>query len=287
MKKHSHTAIQYGYDVNRIDDDSRHDDISEVRNKWPDELRDVSNRNSSDTNVKSSSFLSKYHISGSSFFKLFIVSCALCRWFFIGTETRIANDNITEYKTLIESSGSFTPHVQTTNTDMHRPHFIVLVTMSEGFESMWYNWLSHFKALEIPNLPVHLFAEDDNSYIKCIKQQQEQHDVVDLVCLSPETVFGIVQEEDQIHNSQNPKDYYSKEYKRMVSRRPRIIQYELENNIDIIFSDLDIVWRKNPLPYFDEISSGSVDILASIDGGIDSMRTQDKVLPALCTVSVH
>ena len=63
---------------------------------------------------------------------------------------------------------------------------------------MWYNWLLHFKALEIPNLPVHMFAEDDNSYIKCVKQQQEQHDVVDLVCLSPETVFGIVQEEDQI-----------------------------------------------------------------------------------------
>ena len=155
MKKHSHTAIQYGYDVNRIDDDSRHDDISEVRNLWPDELRYVSNRNSSDTNenVKSSSYLSKYHISGSSFFKLFIVSCVLCRWFFIGTET-IANDNTTEYKTLIESSGTFTPHVQTINTDMHRPHFIVLVTMSEGFESMWYNWLLHFKALEIPNLPV-------------------------------------------------------------------------------------------------------------------------------------
>ena len=163
-------------------------------------LRGFSNRNNSDTHyVKSSktSYFSKYHISGSSFFKLFIVSCALCRWFFVGTETR-TNDDTTEYKTLIERSGSFTPHVQTTNTDMHRPHFIVLVTMSEGFETMWYNWLLHFKALEIPNLPVHMFAEDDNSYIKCVKQQQEQHDVVDLVCLSPETVFGIVQEEDQI-----------------------------------------------------------------------------------------
>ena len=94
MKKHSHTAIQYGYDVNRIDDDSRHDDISEVRN----ELRDVSNRNRSDSNVKSSSYLSKYHISGSSFFKIFIVSCVLCRWFFIGIETRIANDNITDQR---------------------------------------------------------------------------------------------------------------------------------------------------------------------------------------------
>ena len=104
MKKHSHTAIQYGYDVNRIDDDSRHDDISEVRNLWPDETRDVSNRNSSDTSyVKSSSYLSKYHISGSSFFKLFIVSCVLCRWFFIGTETRIiANDNTTNTKHLLK-----------------------------------------------------------------------------------------------------------------------------------------------------------------------------------------
>ena len=55
--------------------------------------------------------------------------------------------------------------------------------------------------------------------------------------------------------------------------------------IILIFSDLDVVFRKNPLPYFDEISSGSSDILASVDGGIDSMRTQDKVLPALCPVS--
>ena len=312
MKQHykyndnGHTIGQH-----RTEDDSHQDDVqSAVRYLWKDESREHREINAS-SYVDGST--SSNAVRGISFIRLaMIISCAICSWLFIGTENIItkqvqrttgenvirktpnqitAKDGTSEYKSLLSSSGSFTPHIK--YAVENDPSFIVLVTVSDGFEAMWCNWLDHFEALEIPNLPLHMFAEDDVSYEKCINIQSTYplSEQVELVCLSPMTVLGGLEDEDKIHNSHRPKDYHTTEYKKMMSRRPTIVQYELENNNNthIIFSDIDVVWRENPLPYFDDIVTGNVDILISVDGGIETMRTKgkkgDKVLPALCPVS--
>jgi hypothetical protein len=43
--------------------------------------------------------------------------------------------------------------------------------------------------------------------------------------------------------------FYSKGYKQMMSHRPSIIQKELQAGSHIIFSDTDVIWKRNPLPY--------------------------------------
>ena len=308
MKQHYH---EHTIGQHHTEDDSRQDDVqSAVRILWNDESRELNRDINTSSYVDGSS--SSYGLRGISFISLImILLCAVCSWLFIGTENIITKqvhrttgetviqklsnqitdmDDTTEYKSLLSSSGSFSPLIK--YTAENDSSFIVLVTVSDGFESMWYNWLDHFEALEIPNLPLHMFAEDDVSYEKCINIQSKYplSEQVELVCLSPMTVLGDLEDQDKILHSQNPKDYHTKEYKKMMSRRPTIVQYELENNNNahIIFSDIDVVWRENPLPYFDDIVSGNVDILASVDGGIETMRTKgkhDKVLPALCPVS--
>mmetsp|Transcript_29684 Transcript_29684/g.60792 ORF Transcript_29684/g.60792 Transcript_29684/m.60792 type:complete len:172 (-) Transcript_29684:338-853(-) len=51
-----------------------------------------------------------------------------------------------------------------------KPNFVVLLTCSDGFFQMWQNWLAFFVNLKIPNLPVHLFAEDNITFKKCLRQ---------------------------------------------------------------------------------------------------------------------
>lgn len=142
------------------------------------------------------------------------------------------------------------------------PNFVVLLTSSDGFYDMWENWLQFFAELKIPNLPVHLFAEDEITFDRCLEQVERIKNsnstkykafrntksdyVVDLSCLSWETVF-----------SEPPKkkigaaSYSSNQYVEMMSHRPFIIQKELEKGYDVIFSDLDAIWVKSPLPYFE------------------------------------
>ena len=45
----------------------------------------------------------------------------------------------------------------------------------------------------------------------------------------------------------------------MMSHRPPIISGELEKGHDVIFSDVDVIWKKSPLPYFEnEIYSSTL-----------------------------
>ena len=126
---------------------------------------------------------------------------------------------------------------------------------------MWLNWLIFFEKLAIPNLPVHLFAEDEATYVKC-QQLADEIDVdtkknessslssryrADLTCLPWNFAFY----QDTVSNSIGATTYGSRGYKTMMSHRPAIIQRELELGKSVIFSDVDVVWKKDPLPYLD------------------------------------
>mmetsp|Transcript_5733 Transcript_5733/g.12612 ORF Transcript_5733/g.12612 Transcript_5733/m.12612 type:complete len:241 (+) Transcript_5733:394-1116(+) len=129
---------------------------------------------------------------------------------------------------------------------------------------MWLNWLAFFEKLKMPNLPVHLFAEDHVTYLRCKDQlsmyDEDYHNGLDLVCLSWDTVFP----EQEVKIRIGGMGYRTSQYKKMMSRRPAIIQYELEMGHNVIFSDVDTVWKKNPLPYFDDFSTAH--ILVEWDG---------------------
>ena len=128
---------------------------------------------------------------------------------------------------------------------------------------MWLNWLIFFEKLAIPNLPVHLFAEDETTYVKCQQLADEIKIAVDtkknessslssryradLTCLPWNFAFS----QDTLSSSIGATTYGSRGYKTMMSHRPAIIQLELQLGKSVIFSDVDVVWKKDPLPYLD------------------------------------
>jgi len=126
--------------------------------------------------------------------------------------------------------------------------YIVLLTSSEGFLDMLVNWLKFFERLAIPNLPVHLAAEDHTSYVKCLQLVENPEYLVDLTCLPVDFAFDHDAEKFQT----GAVDYGADGYIDVVSRRPLVIQRELELGQNVIYSDLDVIWQKNPLPLIDQ-----------------------------------
>lgn len=150
---------------------------------------------------------------------------------------------------------------------------IVLLSCSDGFFDMWMNWLIFFEKLAIPNLPVYLFAEDEVTYDRCLEQVKEAAGAntndseyrADLTCLPWDYVF-LQEAEKEI----GAAGYRDQAYKKMMAHRPAIIERELESGRSVLFSDVDVIWKKNPLPYlrsqFHSETRGDVHILAQHDG---------------------
>ena len=194
----------------------------------------------------------------------------------VATDT---NSSPETYRTLIDS---FSPRVAV--GPKLGPNFVVLLTCSDGFFEMWLNWLAFFERLLIPNLPVYLFAEDHTTYGKCNHLAADKKANVedgaytsDLVCLSWETVFPEVEVKETI----GAKGYRTIQYIRMMSHRPAIIQYLLERGHDVIFSDVDVVWQKNPLTYFQSDYS-SVNIWAQTDLPLKGAGKRNRPSTNLC-----
>jgi hypothetical protein len=73
---------------------------------------------------------------------------------------------VLDYYTSTSSPNNNNNNNNTTNiitTNNSNGNFIVLLTCSNGFYDMFLNWLLLFGRLQIPNLPVYLFAEDEDT----------------------------------------------------------------------------------------------------------------------------
>lgn len=131
---------------------------------------------------------------------------------------------------------------------------VVLLTCSDGFFDMWTNWLLMFERLAIPNLPVLFFGEDEKAYEKCLQQAKDRGNEkthngeyhADLTCLPWDYVFSKDGQSKEI----GAFGFRDQAYKKMMAQRPAIIHRLLKSGLNIIFSDVDVVWRKNPIPYF-------------------------------------
>ena len=94
-----------------------------------------------------------------------------------------------------------------------------------------------------------MFAEDEAMYNKCVQLVESlEHQAVDLTCPPWHMVF----DPDTEQNELGATRYNSSEYYEVVPRRPAIIQHMLELGYNIIYTDLDAIWMKNPLPIIQE-----------------------------------
>jgi hypothetical protein len=125
----------------------------------------------------------------------------------------------------------------------------VMTTINYGFIDMFYNWFYFYQKLNL-NLDMILVAEDDLTYAELQKFKK--------VHLNTFCYNVTVERSDLRLNATGNDDNYSNEsygwndpnYKFMMSSRPKSIRQQLEAGRNIIFSDVDFIWKQNPLPYF-------------------------------------
>ena len=119
------------------------------------------------------------------------------------------------------------------NTNNVTFNWSVVVAVNNGYFDFFNNWRLHFIKLNI-SLPVYVIAEDNSVYDKLLNIKDS----------------GIKVQRSEYISINSSVKYKSKSFRQMMSARPFYILSFLQKGIDIIFSDLDTVWLKNPLPYF-------------------------------------
>jgi uncharacterized protein (TIGR01627 family) len=113
--------------------------------------------------------------------------------------------------------------------------WIVLVEVNDGYYDFFLNWLYHFEQLQI-GLDVVVFAEDDAVYKKLEVDVQSTRQYLQI-------------ERSGSSFLSKSLDYNSKQYKELVSARATHILSKLIEGRNVIYTDVDTVWKGNPLPY--------------------------------------
>lgn len=124
--------------------------------------------------------------------------------------------------------------------------WVVVVTVSHGFDDMFQNWLYWYRLLHL-KMPVILIAEDEQTF----KKYQVFDDII--VLFTEDT-----NKEDAVTRALN---YDSHAYKIMVSRRAAHILRVMQTYEYVIYTDIDTVWLKDPRNYF----TGSHDFWGQLD----------------------
>ena len=119
----------------------------------------------------------------------------------------------------------------------------ILITINDGYYPFFENWWSYYKKLNI-STPIIVVAEDDVVYNKLSKEYKEHL---------------TVERSSLIHSEAHV--YNSKEYNNLVSTRPSHILRHLDQNKNVLYTDMDIVWLKNPLNHLEKC----IDFVAQID----------------------
>ncbi|XP_033114760.1 UDP-D-xylose:L-fucose alpha-1,3-D-xylosyltransferase 3-like isoform X2 [Anneissia japonica] len=112
---------------------------------------------------------------------------------------------------------------------------VVLSSTNSGFLDMAINWLESIKKLGIrPNII--LVAEDEEAYEK-LKSYKDS------------TTY--IRKGSSLQSTNKSKLVYNtREYKKLVYRRPKYIYDELQKGKNVFFCDVDTFWLKDPFPYF-------------------------------------
>ncbi|XP_071477387.1 uncharacterized protein [Diadema antillarum] len=113
---------------------------------------------------------------------------------------------------------------------------VILASTNSAFLDFTDNWLESLKRCGISS-GITLVAEDHSAYYYLNNRTD-----IDLDVLLT----------DEAESPSEKLLFDSPEYKRLVNKRPSYVLRLLENGHDVLFSDVDIVWLKNPLPYFDD-----------------------------------
>jgi Nucleotide-diphospho-sugar transferase/Polysaccharide biosynthesis len=133
--------------------------------------------------------------------------------------------------------------------------WVILLEVNNGYYDFLVNWWFHFSKLNI-SIPVEIVVEDDS-----VRAKVEQE------ILTKYANVAMTRSASTVNTT--AADWGTPGFTLIVSNRPRHIRQRLEQGINVIYTDVDTVWRSSPIPYLAATSKG-VDIVASVNG-IDVM----------------
>ena len=119
---------------------------------------------------------------------------------------------------------------------------MVVVTVSHGFHEMFDNWWYHYKQLKL-TMKVKMITEDALTFDRYKSTWELQ------------VVRG-----DFTLRTTNALNYRTREYKKLVSKRAIYLLKEINYGRNIIYTDIDTVWLKDPRLYL----KGGFDVWAPI-----------------------
>ncbi|KAJ8036096.1 UDP-D-xylose:L-fucose alpha-1,3-D-xylosyltransferase [Holothuria leucospilota] len=120
---------------------------------------------------------------------------------------------------------------------------VILTSTNAAFLPFAQNWVEY--ARRIPNLPpIIIVAEDEIAY--------------DVMGKYPELTTVMSK---RYRSPTERLKYLSKEYIKLINKRPTYIKRMLEKNINVLFSDVDTIWLDDPFPYL----GGNYDVILQED----------------------
>jgi hypothetical protein len=119
---------------------------------------------------------------------------------------------------------------------------MVVVTVSHGFHEMFDNWWYHYKQLKL-TMKVKMITEDALTFDRYKSTWELQ------------VVRG-----DFTLRTTNALNYRTREYKKLVSKRATYLLKEINYGRNIIYTDIDTVWLKDPRLYL----KGGFDVWAPL-----------------------
>ena len=110
----------------------------------------------------------------------------------------------------------------------------VLVTVSSGYQYMFDNWWHYFSLLKL-SLHVIVVAEDNATYTRYKNNIN----------------FAVINGLNQSHG-EKAFDYNTKQFKALVSNRPTYILAFIKRGLNVIYTDVDTIWLKDPRSFLND-----------------------------------
>ncbi|GBG91566.1 hypothetical protein CBR_g52600 [Chara braunii] len=124
---------------------------------------------------------------------------------------------------------------------------VIICTVNAGYRALFLNWLVSVRNVGLAGR-VLVFADDVDSW-----RYVEEHWPGHVVLLCDPDVEKSGRKVIQVENEAEPAFWFrKKDYGKLVGRRPLQILACLRHGYSVLYSDIDMVFMKNPLPYLME-----------------------------------
>lgn len=110
--------------------------------------------------------------------------------------------------------------------------WVVVVTVTMGYDDIFQNWLYWFKKLSL-NMKLVVVAEDDS-----VLQKYQNQSLFTVISFD----FPSVPDSEK----ESGLDYDTLEFNLLTSRRPKYLIQLLQEYENIIYTDIDTIWLKDP-----------------------------------------